>query len=111
VKMDDAGLWLARTGRTRAARALGRGMVRAMPPALRLPSAVGTRRSRTPPGGRVRRRHGGPRRRWMGSWAWRSGPRSWPRWPSCRAARSLGRGRGRVQGPCQGPCKRLSHGA
>jgi predicted DNA repair protein MutK len=42
VKMDDLGLWLARTGRTGAARALGRGMVLAMPPALTLLSAVGT---------------------------------------------------------------------
>lgn len=42
VKMDDAGLWLARSGRTGAARAFGRGLVRAMPPLLTGLSAVGT---------------------------------------------------------------------
>jgi len=42
VKMDDIGLHLAATARLAPARALGRGLIRAMPPFLRLLSAVGT---------------------------------------------------------------------
>lgn len=42
VKMDDVGLWLARTGRTGATQGLGRGLVRAMPPLLTTLSVIGT---------------------------------------------------------------------
>ena len=42
VKMDDAGLWLARHAPGRGARALGRGLVLAMPGVLVALSAVGT---------------------------------------------------------------------
>jgi predicted DNA repair protein MutK len=42
VKMDDIGLHLATTGRLGATRALGRGLVKGMPPFMRLLSAVGT---------------------------------------------------------------------
>jgi predicted DNA repair protein MutK len=42
VKMDDIGLHLAATGRTGAGRALGRGLVSAMPSLLALLSGVGT---------------------------------------------------------------------
>jgi len=42
VKADDIGLWLARKGRLAPTRALGRGLVRAMPPFLRALMAVGT---------------------------------------------------------------------
>jgi uncharacterized protein len=42
VKMDDIGLYLAATARTRAGRGLGRGLVRGMPPLLALLSTVGT---------------------------------------------------------------------
>ena len=42
VKMDDIGLHLAATGRTRATRGMGRGMVAAMPPLLAFLSTVGT---------------------------------------------------------------------
>lgn len=42
VKMDDVGLHLAATGRTRAGRALGRGLVMAMPKLMAFLSTVGT---------------------------------------------------------------------
>ncbi|WP_417724087.1 DUF808 domain-containing protein [Salipiger sp.] len=42
VKMDDIGLWLTRVGRLGATRALGRGIVKAMPWVMRLLSTVGT---------------------------------------------------------------------
>jgi uncharacterized protein len=42
VKMDDVGLFLAAKGRLAATRALGRGLVRGMPPFLRLLSTIGT---------------------------------------------------------------------
>ena len=42
VKMDDAGLHLAATGRTSAGRALGRGLVLAMPRLMAVLSTVGT---------------------------------------------------------------------
>ena len=42
VKADDLGLHLARTGRWRAIRALGRGVVRAMPSFMRALTVVGT---------------------------------------------------------------------
>ncbi|MDG1862362.1 MAG: DUF808 domain-containing protein [Yoonia sp.] len=42
VKMDDLGLWMARTGRTSIVRGFGRGLVRAMPRFLKVISAVGT---------------------------------------------------------------------
>jgi predicted DNA repair protein MutK len=42
VKMDDVGLHLAATARSGAVRALGRGLVRAMPRLMALLSAVGT---------------------------------------------------------------------
>lgn len=42
VKADDIGLWLARKGRLAPTRALGRGLVRAMPPFMRALMAVGT---------------------------------------------------------------------
>ncbi|MBL4927684.1 DUF808 domain-containing protein [Fuscibacter oryzae] len=42
VKMDDVGLHLAATARTRAARALGRGLVLAMPRLMAVLSVVGT---------------------------------------------------------------------
>ena len=42
VKMDDAGLHLARVGRTRLGRALGRGLVVAMPRLMAVLSVVGT---------------------------------------------------------------------
>ena len=42
VKMDDIGLHMARRGRFAPTRALGRGLVRGMPPFMRVLSAVGT---------------------------------------------------------------------
>lgn len=42
VKADDIGLWLAKTGRTGAGRALGRGIVRFMPVFMQVLSLVGT---------------------------------------------------------------------
>lgn len=42
VKADDVGLWLARKGRLAATRALGRGIVRAMPPLMGALMVVGT---------------------------------------------------------------------
>lgn len=42
VKMDDVGLWLARTGRTDAGRRFGRALVRGMPKFLKVLSVVGT---------------------------------------------------------------------
>lgn len=42
VKMDDVGLHMAATGRTGAGRALGRGLVRAMPKLMTFLSTVGT---------------------------------------------------------------------
>jgi uncharacterized protein len=42
VKMDDVGLHLAATGRTSGGRALGRGLVKAMPKLMALLSTVGT---------------------------------------------------------------------
>ena len=42
VKMDDVGLHMAATGRTGAGRALGRGLVRAMPRLMAFLSTVGT---------------------------------------------------------------------
>jgi predicted DNA repair protein MutK len=42
VKMDDVGLHLAATGRTGAGRALGRGLVLAMPKLMAVLSTVGT---------------------------------------------------------------------
>ena len=42
VKMDDVGLFMAQKGRTGAGRALGRGLVKAMPALLKLLSVVGT---------------------------------------------------------------------
>ena len=42
VKMDDVGLHLAATGRTRGGRALGRGLVQAMPKLMALLSTIGT---------------------------------------------------------------------
>ena len=42
VKADDAGVWLARDGKLAATRALGRGLVGAMPGFLRILSVVGT---------------------------------------------------------------------
>ncbi len=42
VKMDDIGLHMARRGRFAPTRALGRSLVRGMPPFMRLLSAVGT---------------------------------------------------------------------
>lgn len=42
VKMDDIGLYVAANGRSRAGRALGRGLVAAMPRLLALLSSVGT---------------------------------------------------------------------
>ncbi len=42
VKMDDVGLHMARTGRTAAGRALGRGLVVGMPKVMALLSVVGT---------------------------------------------------------------------
>jgi uncharacterized protein len=42
VKMDDVGLVLARKGRTRAGRALGRGLVVAMPRLMAVLSTIGT---------------------------------------------------------------------
>ncbi|MDZ4096620.1 MAG: DUF808 domain-containing protein [Paracoccaceae bacterium] len=42
VKMDDLGLHLARVGRLRATRGLGRGLVQAMPPLMAGLSTVGT---------------------------------------------------------------------
>jgi predicted DNA repair protein MutK len=42
VKMDDIGLHLARRSRLSPVRALGRGLVKGMPPFMRLLSAVGT---------------------------------------------------------------------
>lgn len=42
VKMDDVGLHMAATGRTGAGRALGRGLVRAMPKLMAFLSTVGT---------------------------------------------------------------------
>ncbi len=42
VKADDAGLRMAQAGRLRATRALGRGVVQAMPGVMRLISVVGT---------------------------------------------------------------------
>ncbi len=42
VKMDDVGLFLAAKGRLAPTRALGRGLVRGMPPFLTVLSAVGT---------------------------------------------------------------------
>ncbi len=42
VKGDDAGLWLAKHGRTGAGRGFGRGIVRAMPVVMRILSVIGT---------------------------------------------------------------------
>lgn len=42
VKADDIGLWLARNGRLSATRALGHGLVRAMPPFMTALMVVGT---------------------------------------------------------------------
>jgi predicted DNA repair protein MutK len=42
VKGDDAGLWLARNGRTGLGRGLGRGIVKAMPVVMRVLGVVGT---------------------------------------------------------------------
>lgn len=42
VKADDVGLWLARKGRLGATRALGRGIVQAMPPLMSALMIVGT---------------------------------------------------------------------
>ncbi len=42
VKMDDVGLHFAATGRTRAGRAIGRGLVKAMPKLMAILSTVGT---------------------------------------------------------------------
>ncbi|MCR9126119.1 MAG: DUF808 domain-containing protein [Rhodobacteraceae bacterium] len=42
VKADDVGLWMARSGRFFPTRAIGRGIVKAMPHFLRLLTAVGT---------------------------------------------------------------------
>src|SRR5699024_11173832 len=42
VKGDDAGLWLAKHGRTGLGRGFGRGIVRAMPVVMRVLSVVGT---------------------------------------------------------------------
>ncbi|MEQ9258331.1 MAG: DUF808 family protein, partial [Roseovarius sp.] len=42
VKMDDAGLYLAKTGRTGLGRGLGRGLVKFMPVLLKVLSVVGT---------------------------------------------------------------------
>ncbi len=42
VKMDDIGLHMAATGRTRAGRATGRGLVKAMPKVMAFLSTVGT---------------------------------------------------------------------
>jgi predicted DNA repair protein MutK len=42
VKGDDAGLWLAKNGRTGLGRGLGRGIVKAMPGVMRLLGIVGT---------------------------------------------------------------------
>ncbi len=42
VKMDDVGLWLAQVARTGAGRALGRGIVKAMPAVMKVLAVVGT---------------------------------------------------------------------
>jgi len=42
VKADDAGLWLARNGRTGAGRAVGRGLVIGMPRFMQVLSVIGT---------------------------------------------------------------------
>jgi predicted DNA repair protein MutK len=42
VKGDDAGLWLAKHGRTGPGRGFGRGIVRAMPVVMRILSVIGT---------------------------------------------------------------------
>jgi predicted DNA repair protein MutK len=42
VKMDDIGLWMARTARTGFGRAFGRGLVRGMPKFLKVLSVIGT---------------------------------------------------------------------
>jgi len=42
VKMDDIGLYLAKTSRFAAIRALGRGLVKAMPPFLKVLGIIGT---------------------------------------------------------------------
>lgn len=42
VKMDDVGLYVAATSRTRAGRALGRGLVKGMPKVMKALSTIGT---------------------------------------------------------------------